>query len=74
MFLDLCTRKVVGWSMKATLGREPAFDALLMAVWRRKSQQGILVHSEQASQYESDDFKRFCTARNLEQSMDRGDN
>ncbi|MGK6595739.1 DDE-type integrase/transposase/recombinase, partial [Klebsiella pneumoniae] len=29
-------RNVVGWSMKPTLSRELALDALLMAVWRRK--------------------------------------
>jgi len=34
--IDLFARNVVGWSMKATLSRELALDALLMAVWRRK--------------------------------------
>jgi transposase InsO family protein len=37
--LDLYACKVVGWSMKATLDRELALDALLMPVWRRKPQQ-----------------------------------
>jgi len=60
--------------MKATLGRELALDALLMAVWRRKPQQRVLVHSDQGSQYGSDDFKRFCAAHNLEPSMSRRGN
>lgn len=34
--VDLYTRKIVGWSMSASLSRELALDALLMAVWRRK--------------------------------------
>lgn len=34
--IDLFARKVVGWSMKPSLSRELAMDALLMAVWRRK--------------------------------------
>jgi len=72
--LDLYARKVVGWSMKATLGRELALDALLMAVWRRKPQQRVLVHSDQGCQYGSDDFKRFCAAHNLEPSMSRRGN
>ena len=63
--LDLYARKVVGWSMRPTLGRELALDALLMAVWRRKPQQRVLVHSDQGSQYGSDDFKRFCAAHYL---------
>ena len=31
--VDLYARKVVGWSMKASLSEELALDALLMAVW-----------------------------------------
>ncbi|MGE8450294.1 MAG: IS3 family transposase [Pseudomonadales bacterium] len=72
--LDLYASKVVGWSMKATLGRELALDALLMAVWRRKPQQRVLVHSDQGSQYGSDNFKRFCVAHNLEPSTSRRGN
>lgn len=60
--------------MKATLGRELALDALLMAVWRRKPQPQVLVHSNQGSKYGSDDFKRFCAAHNLEPSMSRRGN
>lgn len=69
--VDLYARKVVGWSMKPSLSRELAMDALLMAVWRRKPVGSVLVHSDQGSQYGSDDFKRFCQANNLEPSMSR---
>ena len=72
--VDLYSRKVVGWSMKATLSRELALDALLAAVWRRKPTQPVLVHSDQGSQYGSDDFKRFCMAHGLEPSMSRKGN
>ena len=57
--LDLYARKVVGWSMKPTLGRELALDALLMAVWRRQPKTRVIVHLDQGSQYGSDDWKRF---------------
>lgn len=60
--------------MIATLGRELALDALLMAVWRRKPTERTIVHSDQGSQYGSDDFKRFCAAHNLEPSMSRRGN
>ena len=69
--VDLFARKVVGWSMKPSLSRELAMDALLMAVWRRKPAGRVIVHSDQGSQYGSDDFKRFCQANNLEPSMSR---
>jgi putative transposase len=72
--VDLYARKVVGWSMKPTLSRELALDALLMAVWRRKPAQPVLVHSDQGSQYGSDDWKRFCQANNLQSSMSRRGN
>jgi putative transposase len=60
--------------MKATLGRELALDALLMAVWRRKPEQRVMVHSDKGSQYGSDNFRRFCTAHNLEPSISRRGN
>ncbi len=72
--VDLYARNVVGWSMKATLSRELALDALLMAVWRRQPIDRVIVHSDQGSQYGSDDFKRFCVAHNLEPSMSRRGN
>lgn len=50
--VDLYSRKVVGWSMKPTLAEELVVDALLMAVWRRKPESHVLVHSDQGSQYE----------------------
>lgn len=45
--IDLFARNVVGWSMKPTLSRELALDALLMAVWRRKPSENVIVHSDQ---------------------------
>jgi putative transposase len=72
--VDLYARKVVGWSMKPTLSRELALDALLMAVWRRKPVEQVIVHSDQGSQYGSDDFKRFCKEHNLLPSMSRRGN
>lgn len=47
--LDPYARKVVGWSMKPTLGKELALDALLMAVWRLKPKTKVIVHSDQGS-------------------------
>ena len=41
--VDLFARKVVGWSMKPSLSRELAMDALLMAVWRRKPAASTLI-------------------------------
>jgi len=72
--LDLFSRRVVGWSMKPSLARELVLDALLMAVWKRKPRQEVLVHSDQGSQYGSEDWRRFCRAHNLTTSMSRRGN
>ncbi len=72
--IDLYSRRVVGWSMKSTLARELVLDALLMAAWRRKPKQEVIVHSDQGTQYGSDDWQRFCRANNLVTSMSRRGN
>jgi putative transposase len=72
--MDLYARNIVGWSMKPSLSREIVLDALLMAVWQRKPKEKVLVHSDQGSQYGSDDWQRFCVEHNLEPSMSRRGN
>ena len=72
--IDLFSRKVVGWSMKPSLARELVLDALLMALWRRKPTQSVIVHSDQGSQYGSDDWQRFCRSHQLQPSMSRRGN
>ena len=72
--LDLYSRKVIGWSMQPSLARKIVLDALMMAVWRRRPKQSVIVHSDQGSQYGSDDWIRFCHANNLEPSMSRRGN
>ena len=47
--MDLFARNIVGWSMKPTLACELVLDTLPMAVWRRRPQQRVLVHSDQGS-------------------------
>jgi putative transposase len=72
--MDLHSRKIVGWSMQNTLARDIVIDALLMAVWKRKPKSRVIVHSDQGSQYGSDDWLRFCKAHNLDPSMSRRGN
>lgn len=72
--MDLYSRRIVGWSMKPTLARSLVLDAIVMAVWRRKPAPGLIVHSDQGSQYGSDDFQRFCRAHHLNPSMSRRGN
>lgn len=72
--VDLYSRMEVGWSMKPTLAKEIVLNALLIAVWRRKPKQSVIIHSDQGSQYGSDDWLRLCKAYQLEPSMSRRGN
>ena len=49
-------------------------QALLMAVWRRKPANKVLVHSDQGSQFTSIDWASFLKHHNLEHSMSRRGN
>lgn len=71
--LDLFSRKVIGWAAHSTIRRELVLDAVLMAIRKRKPN-ATIVHSDQGSQYGSDDWRRFCRTNNLEPSMSRRGN
>ncbi len=51
-----------------------AIDALLMAVWRRKLKQEVMIHSDQGSQFSSTDWRSLLKANNLVGSMSRRGN
>jgi len=57
--LDLYSRRVVGWSMMADRNASLVMDALMMAVWRRGKADALLHHSDQGSQYTSEQFQRL---------------
>ena len=48
--IDLFSRRVVGWSMKAEMTAALVTDALVMAIWRRGKPDALLHHSDQGSQ------------------------
>ncbi|MGC3821010.1 IS3 family transposase [Acinetobacter sp. G11] len=72
--IDLFSRLVVGWSMKSRITTDLVLDALLMALWRRKPQNKVLIHSDQGSQYTSHEWQTFLKQHNLECSMSRRGN
>lgn len=69
--LDLFSRRVVGWSMKSEMTSQLVIDALLMAIWRRGSPKELLHHSDQGTQYTSDDFQRVLASHGIVCSMSR---
>lgn len=60
--------------MQSRIDRELVLSALLMAIWRRKPKQPVLVHSDQGSQFSSEDWQAFLKAHGLVGSMSRRGN
>ncbi|WP_084664644.1 IS3 family transposase, partial [Pseudochrobactrum sp. AO18b] len=72
--IDLFSRRVVGWSMQSRQTTDLVLQALLMAVWRRKPKERVMIHSDQGSQFTSMDWASFLKQHNLEHSMSRRGN
>jgi putative transposase len=60
--------------MQPRMERDLVIKALLMAVWRRKPVEKVIIHSDQGSQFTSHEWQSFLKAHNLECSMSRRGN
>ena len=72
--IDLYSRRVVGWATHSRQYTDLVLQSLLMAVWRRKPTDRVLVHSDQGSQFTSLEWASFLKHHNLEHSMSRRGN
>lgn len=72
--IDLFSRRVVGWSMKAEMTAGLVTDALMMAIWRRGKPDALLHHSDQGSQYASEPFQKLMADNGVTCSMSRSGN
>ena len=67
--LNAWSRKIVGWSMANHLRAELVVDALDMALGQRRPADGVIVHSDQGSQYTSVAFGKRCKEAGVGPSM-----
>lgn len=72
--IDLYSCRVVGWQMQSRQTADLVCQALLIAVWRRKPKNAVLIHSDQGSQFTSREWTSFLKAHNLKHSMSRRGN
>jgi transposase InsO family protein len=72
--MDLFSRKIVGWSMSATLHASIVIDALQMAIDRRRPAAGLIHHSDRGVQYSCAEFRAQLDAHGLVASMSRKGN
>lgn len=63
-----------GGAMQSRQTTDVVLQALLMAGWRRKPKEKVLIHSDQGSQFTSMDWAAFLRAHDLEHSMSRRGN
>ena len=72
--IDLFSRRVVGWSMRAAMTAQLVTDALVMAIWRRGKPDALLHHSDRGSQYTSEQFQKLMADHGVVCSMSRSGN
>jgi putative transposase len=74
VFMDLYSRRIVGWSMSNRLQESLVIDAMRMALFRRKIKSSLLLHSDRGSQYASDNFQKLLRENSINCSMSRKGN
>ena len=74
IWLDRCSRKVVGWDVRDTMPEDLVSEALRRALVVRRPPAGLVVHSDQGSQYTATRFKDLIARHGALQSMSRRGN
>ena len=72
--LDLFSRRIVGWSMRAAMTADLVADALMMALWRRGRPRDLLHHSDRGTQYTSEQCQSLMTEHGVTCSLSRSGN
>ena len=71
VFIDLYSRRVVGWALSSALDHNVALTALQRAVGRRRPPKGLIIHSDRGVQYACNGFTKWVARHGFVQSMSR---
>lgn len=69
--LDLCSRRVVGWSMAERLDKNLVLKCLAAAAQRRSNYQGVIHHSDRGKEYACAPFREALGCYGMRQSMSK---
>jgi putative transposase len=69
VFIDLYSRRVVGWALRSCLNHTVVLTALQRA--RRQPPRGLVIHSDRGVQYACTDFTKRFARHSFMQSMSR---
>ena len=67
--MDLYARKIVGWALASHMRASLVCAALNMAIIARQPAAGLIVHTDQGSQYASDDYIKLLAKHQITASM-----
>lgn len=67
--IDLCSRKIVGWSLADHMRAELVAGALKQALGSRNTAPDLIFHSDRGSQYGSGAYRRLLDQAGMRQSM-----
>lgn len=67
--MDLYSRAIVGWAMNQRMTQELVYDALTMALFRRRFPKTTIIHSDRGSQYCSQRYQQLIRSHGLCGSM-----
>ena len=74
VWLDRCSRKIVGWDVRDAMPEDLVIEALRRALAVRRPVAGLVVHSDQGSQYSATNFKLFVARHQAVQRRSRRGN
>jgi transposase InsO family protein len=72
--LDLCSRRVVGWSLAEHMTETLVSDALKYAIAARQPPPGLIHHSDRGGQYAAQTYRGVLRRAGMRQSMSRAAN
>lgn len=69
--LDLETRKIIAYQINSKNDNQLVLDTLNKAIKKTKNLNGLIIHSDQGSQYVSYEYKEVCASNGILISMSR---
>jgi putative transposase len=67
--LDLHTRRIIGWAMSDRMTSDLTLTALEMALLQRQSDEDLIHHSDQGSQYTAEEYQTMLKDHGIRASM-----
>lgn len=74
VYIDVYTRKIVGWSMDKNMSEQLVIDALESAIWSEPPSAGLIVYTDRGSQFVGKRYQSEIEKHNIVASMSKPGN